>query len=297
MSHEKQFPGSESESHERATDEAGLQPLHVCSFESRRAVEMQSLIERHGGHATVAPSMREISLDENPAAFTFAEALFAGQVDVMVFMTGVGARTLLDVLQTRYDRSRLFQAFARCSIIVRGPKPAAVLREWKLRIDHRAAEPNTWRELLALFDEQVPVTQQTVAVQEYGRPNEEFYRQLQQRGARILPVPVYRWGLPDDMRPLLAAIRSTIDGEFDVLMFTSANQLTNVLQAAESLNLSDRWIAAANLCVIASIGPTASEHLDAAGLRVDLEASPPKMGQLVRDTLHSARKIQEKKGR
>jgi len=239
--------------------------------------------------------MREISLDENPAAFTFAEALFAGQVDVMVFMTGVGARTLLDVLQTRYDRSRLFQAFERCSIIVRGPKPAAVLREWKLRIDHRAAEPNTWRELLALFAGQVPVTHQTVAVQEYGRPNEEFYRQLQQRGARILPVPVYRWGLPDDMQSLLAAIRSTIAGEFDVLMFTSANQLTNVLQAAESQNLGDRWIAAAKSCIIASIGPTASEYLDAAGLRVDLEASPPKMGQLVRNTLHSARKILQKK--
>ncbi|MEI8022470.1 MAG: uroporphyrinogen-III synthase, partial [Schlesneria sp.] len=61
-------------------------PLRVCSFESRRAVEMKSLIERSSAIATIAPSMREIPLDENPDAFAFADELLAGKIVVMIFM-------------------------------------------------------------------------------------------------------------------------------------------------------------------------------------------------------------------
>jgi CarD family transcriptional regulator len=41
---------------------------------------MRSLIERQGGVATIAPSMQEVPLDENPAALQFAEQLFAGEI-------------------------------------------------------------------------------------------------------------------------------------------------------------------------------------------------------------------------
>lgn len=256
--------------------------LRVCSFESRRADDMRALIEKHGGVASVAPSMQEIPLDENVAAFDFAEELFGGRIDTVIFMTGVGARTLWATLEPRYQQADFFQALQQCRVVVRGPKPTAVLREWKVRIDHRAPEPNTWRELLAMLDAESPVRGQRVAVQEYGLPNREFYRALEERGADVLAVPVYRWALPDDIGPLEAAIRATTAGDFDVLMFTSAHQIHNVLEAAESLGLKQDWLAAAGRAVIASIGPTTSEALAEVGLPVHLEASPPKMGQLVR---------------
>jgi len=256
--------------------------LRVCSFESRRRDDMRALIERHGGIATVAPSMREVPLDANTAAFEFADALFAGRIDAVIFMTGVGARTLWETLQSRYAQPEFFAALEKCEVIVRGPKPTAVLREWKVRIDHRAPEPNTWRELLAMLDAEYPVNGKRVAVQEYGQPNVEFYRALQERGADVTAVPIYRWALPEDTGPLVSAIRSIIAGEQDVLMFTSAHQVHNVLSAAESEGLQEEWLAAANRCVMASIGPTTSEALVDVGLPVHLEASPPKMGQLVK---------------
>jgi uroporphyrinogen-III synthase len=249
---------------------------------------MRALISRHGGDATVAPSMREVPLEENQEAFEFAEKLLSGHIGVVVFMTGVGARTLMDALEVRYARAEILHVLSACQIIVRGPKPAAVLRDWKLRVDYRAPEPNTWRELLSLIDEHVSVAEKTVAVQEYGRPNEKFYDELRRRGATVLRIPVYRWAFPEETGPLLAAIDETINGRFDVLLFTSANQLENVLQATDADGKRDAWIAAASRCVIGSIGPTSSEALVDAGLRADVEASPPKMGQLVRQTLEAA---------
>src|SRR5437588_817277 len=127
----------------------GLSGLRVCAFESRMQSEMHALVERQGGIATIAPSMREVPIEENPAA---------------------------------------------------------------------------------------------VAVQEYGEPNPELYEALAQRHAEVVRVPVYRWALPEDTGPLLSAIRTTIAGQFDVLIFTSAQQLRNVLTVAESAGLRDAWI-------------------------------------------------------
>lgn len=265
-------------------------PLRVCSFESRRRDEMRQLLERFGALATVAPSMREVPLEQNQPAFDFAERLLAGQVDVLICLTGVGTRALLELVCARYDRQQILGALDRTCVVVRGPKPVVVLREWNIRIDHRAPEPNTWRELVQMLDdEQVPLAGQRVTVQEYGKPSPELCDALRARGAAVMTVPVYRWMLPEDTAPLEAAVLETVAGAFDVLMFTSAFQLTSVLEVAERLGVRDAWIDAANRCVVASIGPTASETLRESGLNPDLEPSHPKMGHLVKETCEAAR--------
>ncbi len=273
-------------------------PLTVCSFESRKQDEMRSLIERHGGIATIAASLREVPLEDNVAAFELLKQLRSQTIDAVIFMTGVGARALLDVIETQEDRATFFERLQRCCLIVRGPKPTAVLREWGVRIDHRAAEPNTWRELLSLIDAglsypvlppKTPLAGRTIAIQEYGLPSHELYGALKDRGVNVIPVPVYRWELPTDTSPLEAAIRDIIGGAFRVLLFTSAQQIRNVLEVAERLLLRDQFLSATTQMVIGSIGPTCSEALREVGLHVDLEPSHPHMGHLVKETLvHAA---------
>jgi uroporphyrinogen-III synthase len=250
---------------------------------------MDQLLRRAGAVPTVAPSMREVPLEQNTAAFDFAGQLIDGRIDTLICLTGVGTRALLDTICARFDRSQILAALGQCCIIVRGPKPVAVLREWAIRIDFRAPEPNTWRELVAMLDaEQVPVSGRTIAVQEYGKPSVELCAALEQRGANVLTVPVYRWMPPEDTTPLERSIQRTVAGDFDVLMFTSAYQLTSVLHVAQRLGMQEAWLTAARRCVIASIGPTASEALRDAGLNPDLEPSHPKMGHLVKETCEAA---------
>lgn len=266
-------------------------PLRVLSLESRRADEMRSLIERHGGVATVAPSMREIPLEENPAAFAFGEELLAGRIDVVVFLTGVGAAALMESLETRWLRAEIVSALERCITVVRGPKPTVVLSKWGLRIDHRAPEPNTWRELLSTLAAAVDLSGRRIAIQEYGKPSDELYRALESRGANLLPVPVYRWSLPVETAPLRDAVHRTIAGDFDLILFTSAQQLHSVLEIAGESGLSSEWLVAANRCVVASIGPTATETLVEGGLGVDLQPSHPKMGPLVKEAIEAGRRL------
>jgi uroporphyrinogen-III synthase len=136
----------------------------------------------------------------------------------------------------------------------------------------------------------VEVNGRTIAVQEYGKPNPELYDGLRSRGATAVPIPVYRWELPDDLEPLKSAVRSTIAGQFDVLLFTSAQQAHHVLEIADQLSQRDAFLKAANDCFIGSIGPTATETLLELGLEPDCEPEHPKMGPLVTEALAEAKK-------
>jgi uroporphyrinogen-III synthase len=282
---------SESQGEPAVPGVGRLAGLRLCSFESRRQADMQSLIQRQGGEVLAAPSMREIPLEQNAVALEFGDRLRSGSIDVMVFLTGVGARALAEVLALQMTLPQLVAALRECVVVVRGPKPAAVMREWGVRIDVQVPEPNTWRELLDAIARQRSIAGQVVAVQEYGIPNLDLYRGLEQLGAQVVPVPVYRWELPEDTRPLREAIRRIAAGECDVLLFTSAQQWRHVEQIAREEVGEEVFRAAARRCVIASIGPTASETLLAAGFPPDIEPPHPKMGHLVLAVAEHARRI------
>ena len=255
----------------------------LCTFESRRSEEMRSLIERLGGTAVVAPSMQEVSIDENKVAIAAIQQILSGSVDYLILLTGVGTEAMLELADSQQLRDRLLDAMRQIPLLIRGPKPAAVLGKLGLKYAVKAPEPNTWHELLhAIDDSGIEVSGKTLAVQEYGIPNPEFYEALSKNGARVLPIPVYRWALPDDTQPLKDAVQQTIDGKLDALLFTSAQQVRHVLMIADELQCRDRFIAATKGIAIASIGPTCTETILEEGLSVNFEASPPKMGPLVR---------------
>lgn len=260
--------------------------LRVVAFESRRAAEMAALIRKQGGDPFVAPSMREIPLDEQPAALQLARDLAAGDVDVVILLTGVGTRALVEAVAPILPRDRLVALLSTVTLVARGPKPVAVLRELGLAPALTVPEPNTWRELLAALDAALPVERKRVVVQEYGVANPELLAGLAERGAQVTAVPLYRWALPEDLAPLRAAIERIGAGELEVALFTSATQVTHVVQVASAGR--DALLRGLSRAVVGSIGPVCSDALRAAGIAVDCEPTHPKMGPLVIETMRAA---------
>ena len=272
--------------------------LEVVSFESRMAREMAGMIQKLGGVPHVAPSMREVPLEENQEAFAFAGELFAGRVDAIIFMTGSGTRFLVSVLETRHPRQKIVEAISKTTVIARGPKPVKALRDLGVPVTIAVPEPNTWREILDELDENprgFTLQGSRVAVQEYGVPNQPFLWELKQRGVEALRVPVYRWTLPEDTAPLLDALDAILEGRARVVMFTNARQIDHVLQVATENGLNTALLDALARCVVCSIGPTCSEVLLARGIAADLEPEHSKMGPLVQEAARRAPELLKKK--
>ncbi|MBI4970736.1 MAG: uroporphyrinogen decarboxylase [Candidatus Omnitrophica bacterium] len=269
------------------TKSSGFKDLTVVSFESRQAEAMAKMIENEGARAISAPTMQEIPLEKNPEVFRFADRLLAGEVDVVIFMTGVGARYLMQVLETRFSQKEIVTALAKTMVVARGPKSVKVLKEFKIPVTILVPEPNTWREILEELDQNersVSLKGKTVAVQEYGTPNQELLEGLKSRGAKVIRVPVYRWALPDDLAPLQSAIQAIIDGKVQVALFTNAMQVEHLLQVAAERGLESKLRSVMKNIFIASIGPTCSEAIIEKGFQVNLEPQHSTMGALIKET-------------
>ncbi|HEX4232520.1 MAG TPA: uroporphyrinogen-III synthase [Bryobacteraceae bacterium] len=252
----------------------------VLALESRRANEMAELIRINGGRPFVAPSMTEVPLAENNEAFAFAQRLAAGEFDMMIFLTGVGARILREALASRGDDARFIEDLRRLAVVARGPKPMAVLREWKVPVAVSVPEPNTWREILSSVEAR---PEKSVAVQEYGRANVELLDGLAQQGRTVSRLPVYQWKLPEDSAPLKQALSGLLAGRFAAVLFTTSTQVDHLLELARQQNQEDAVLKALHKAFLGSIGPACSEALRTHGLNPAMEPSHPKMGLLVRE--------------
>ncbi len=271
-----------------------LEGITVVGFESRMAEATARLVEKYGGKAISAPSLQEAPLERHDAVFDFAERLFDGTIDVVVFTTGVGTRMLFETLATRYAAEDVAAALAGVAVVARGPKPVRALKARGVPPTLKVPEPNTWKEVLEVLTtspETTPLEGKRVALQEYGRSNSDLNAALREQSAELVRVPIYRWTLPNDLRPLKNGLRALISGKAQVALFTSGQQVEHVLQVAarEGWERSLRY--ALDDALVASLGPVCSEALEAHGIAVDYEPERPKLAVFVKGLAENAQRL------
>jgi uroporphyrinogen-III synthase len=241
--------------------------------------------------------MREAPLESNKQALEFADGLLHGKFDLVIFLTGLGLRALLDIAQTKYKREELIESLRKVKIGARGPKPAAALRELKIPVTVTAPEPNTWREMMHVMEAEFgdELGAMRVAVQEYGASNPEFLSELTVKCGEVTKVPVYQWTLPEDVGPLRESVLGIANGSVDVVLFMTAVQVIHLFQVAEEMGMREELRAGLISMVVVSIGPTTSEELTHYGITPDFEPSHPKMGFLVNEAAQYSGKILARK--
>ena len=274
-----------------ANTRENLQGLKVISFESRRAKEMAELIRRYGGEPIPAPSMREVPLSENYAVLEALPEIEAGNFDIIILMTGVGTKTLNDILLTQYSQRRISAALRKTQLVARGPKPVAALKELGLTPAVTVPEPNTWRELLVALDAATDIRGKRIAIQEYGVPNADLIAGLEQRGASVKPIAIYHWALPEDLAPLREGTQRILRGDADVALFTNGAQVEHLFKVAAQDEIDGKLLRACKNLVIGSVGPICTEALQQYGLKPDIVPEHPKMGSLLAEVAAATRGI------
>ncbi|HUI79125.1 MAG TPA: uroporphyrinogen-III synthase [Bryobacteraceae bacterium] len=238
------------------------------------------MIRRLDGDVFVAPSVQERALEDHSDAVRFVERLELDEFDLVICMTGAGLAFLRDVVSAHMEAERLAAALRRVTIVSRGPKPVPLLRAMNVPVHVVVPEPNTWKEIVEAVSARL---ERRIAVQEYGRPNLEMNRALESLGAKVTPVAIYRWELPDDREPLREAARRIAARTFDIVIFTSSIQLDHLLEIAHDLGIrSEVRNALRDDVAIASVGPVMTAALESYGLPADIVPNHPKMGSLVK---------------
>lgn len=253
----------------------------IAILEARMSGELSNLIQRHGGEVLPAPALKEASVEATAEVNELIERLQTQAIKHIVVQTGVGVAGLLNEAEKLNRKDELVALMQASTVIARGPKPLAVLSRNGIKAQVTTAEPHTTADLITAC-QQVDLAGQTVALLHYGERNAQLAAALQTLGATLFELCLYEWQLPENLEPLHTLITATINGEVDVVTFTSQIQARHLFQVADELGQADKLRAALQTkTTIASIGPTCSEALRALGIVPNIEPEHPKMGFLV----------------
>ena len=271
---------------------ASLNGKTIAFVEARMTSEMAGLIERHGGVPYSAPVLQEVYLKDSPEVQQLVLDTCAGRIDAVTLLTGVGTQALVSTATAMGREEEFIHALDQLTVIARSPKPARVLRRYKIHIDVMPPEPYTTTDLVNSLEEW-DLSGRVVALQHYGGPNRPLVRHLQDKGAEVREVTLYTWGLPEDESPVLTMIDDIARGQIDAIAFTSQPQVGNLLTIAAKADKeavlrtslgSENAPAEVNArpeVVVASVGPVCSRRLREMGIAVDVEPDHPHMGNMV----------------
>ena len=252
----------------------------IAILENRAGEQLADLVRKYGGTPFSAPALAEVP-DIDP--ILIAELIASWQLaapDVFIFQTGVGVKALFATTDQLALTEQFLQILASSLIVVRGVKPSSALRAHHVRIDIAAGDPFTTTEVLSGLAA-ISLVGKRVVVQRYGDTNVELNSALLARGALLTEISTYRWHLPSDTQPLLSLMDKLDQGEIDVVCFTSASQVHNLLAVAVEQQREGALLSSLNKALVASIGPVCSSALRQFSIRVDIEPQPPKLGPFI----------------
>ena len=250
-------------------------------LEARLSSELAELVRREGGEPVCAPSVTEGQLDVTALVPALIDELHRRYVEIVVFLTGAGAASLLEQASAIGALDALVEALAGATTVCRGPKPAVVLRRYGIPVHVNARSPHTTPVLLEVLPEE-SVRGRGIALLHDGGGNSVLVEALRARGATVEELRTYAWRLPDDLGPIEELIREVLDGRLDAVAFTSQVQVRHLFEVAARMNCSAALrFALHHRTIVGSIGPTCSVALEQFGAPPHVVASPPKMRPLV----------------
>jgi uroporphyrinogen-III synthase len=258
----------------------------IAILENRIGEQMADLVRKYGGKPVCAPALAEIP-DIDPAHIThLLDGWTASPPDYFIFQTGVGVKALFAATDGLGLTEQLLDRLKAARIVARGPKPTAALRSRNVRIDAGAKDPFTTAEVLAELD-LATLPGKRIVVQRYGETNWELQNTLEASGAEVIEIATYRWALPANIEPLIQLMDALERHEIDAVAFTSASQATNLFTVAKQTGREAALKDNLNQALVASIGPVCTAALGKLGVKVDIEADPPKLGPFI-NALNSA---------
>jgi uroporphyrinogen-III synthase len=252
----------------------------IAVLESRLGKELADLVAKRGAIPVHAPALAEVPDLDREAISKLIEGFSSRPPALVIFQTGVGTHALFAATDQLGLTNRFLEVLASSKVAARGPKPSGALRVRHVRIDYNAKDPFTTKEVMdSIRDFDLKGTK--VVVQRFGTQNLELDRALEARGAAVDEIPVYRWSLPADIEPLKRLVEAAIRGDIDAVVFTNAEQFRNLMRVSNQMGRKQELKDALNRVTVASIGPVASNVLRADGIKIRIEASPPKLGALL----------------
>ena len=246
----------------------------------RRADEQISLLEGRGAKCIHGPTIRTHPLRPEAEIKAVTDRFLADPPSILVATTGLGVRGWLEAADALQLGTELREALAQCRVFARGPKAhgAAVTAELSVEWSGKSA---TTAEVLERIRPEIKPGDR-VAVQVDGAPGHPLIGAIEELGANVLTVPIYRWELPADTTRAEVLIRAVAEEKVDGITFTARPAAENFVILAEQMGLVEPIRAAMTSTVKTfCVGPVCAEGVATLDIGRPIQPERFRLGAMV----------------
>jgi uroporphyrinogen-III synthase len=240
-----------------------LQGRRIAVPESRELDLFVNMLERHGATAVRCPLVSIRDVEDAAPVQAWLERLIEGQHDSLVLYTGEGLARLLDFARRSGIEAEVIAGLRRTRKIVRGPKPAKVLRSIGLTPDVMAEEPTT-AGLIATLSA-LDLSGSCVGVQLYPGGEHLLTAFLNEAGAKADPILCYRYASQEEDERVARLVDDLVTGAIDLIAFTSTAQVHRLQEVARRFGRTAELDTAMRRALIAAVGPVTAQAVEKAG--------------------------------
>ena len=241
-------------------DEHPLQGWTVGVTADRRSDAQLDLLARRGAEVLHGCTMRTLNLTDDDRLTEVSDALVSEPPETLVLQTGMGTTMWLEAMDGIGIGDDLRAVLATVEVLARGPKASSAARRAGMTVAWQAP-----REIFADVVDHVAATggRRRLAVQLDGTDEELLVGPLAVSCAEVVPIPVYRWGLPDDRAPARTLVDAVCDGAVQAVTFTTRTAAIHLAAIAEEMGRLDEMIGAldGNQVIPLSVGPVCSSAM------------------------------------
>jgi uroporphyrinogen-III synthase len=246
----------------------------------RRAEEQIAMLERRGATVLHGPAIRTHPVTVDGPLADALDELIARPPDVTVLSTGIGVRGVVEAAEVLGRAEALVEALGRSRVFARGPKAHGAAVTVGLPV-HWNTPSGVSSEILTELG-RTGIAGVRIALQLDGARAQPLADALAGLGADVVPIPVYRWSLPDDAGPALRLAQAVADGRVDAVTFTSRPQIESLCEMAETEGLLEPLRRGfARGVVAACVGPVCAQAAVEAGFGEPVVPARPRLGSMV----------------
>ena len=246
----------------------------------RRSDEQIKLLTSRGATCLHGPVIKTHPIGSEDDLVAATRVLVETPPDIVVLTTGVGVRGWLEAAEAAHLGDELRGVLDGAQLFARGPKAVGALVTAGFDASWRAPSAR-YTDVIDALAEREPVGKR-VAVQLDGAGATGLCDALTSLGAEVVPVPIYRWSLPDDTAAAERLIRAVVDRRVDAVTFTARPAVDNCFEIAALHGLADELAEALRTDVEPHcVGPVCSAGLTDIGIERVFVPERHRLGALV----------------
>lgn len=231
----------------------------------KQAKELANQVHKLGGKPYIVPTIEIKAIQNTQEITSFCDRILHEKMDFTIFMSVNGVSILIKHSEKIGIKANFIERLNDSTIIAVGPKTGGELEKHGINVN-LIPEKYSSRGIVKSL-KKTKLNQKKIAIPRTKKPSKYLKQELEKMGAEVFEQPIYTGAPPSDHSKILRFIKHLLEGDIDVVTFTSSSTARNLFKIADEHSITEDLRNGLRKTLTVAIGPVTEQTLIDLGVR------------------------------